>query len=104
MEIGNIGLLWDSFNWFVALGVMMGYLIVDGLYAKYTLEVVRLKPYMSASIGAMMHFILAFGVISYTGNWLYVFPLAVGSWIGTYLVVKFEKNKAELALRSVKEV
>lgn len=89
----KLQLLYNNFNWLMALGVMISYVVVDGLYAKYTLEVVSLKPFMSATIGAGMHFLLAFGVINYTENWLYIFPLAIGSWVGTYLVVKFEKRK-----------
>ncbi len=40
-----------------------------------------------------MHFLLAFGVVNYVGNFLYVVPLALGSWIGTYLVVRREEIK-----------
>ncbi len=89
----KIFLLYSGFNWFIALGVMLSYVIIDGLYARYTLEVVALKPFKSATIGAGMHFLLAYGVINYTENWLYIFPLVIGSWIGTYFIVKCEKNK-----------
>lgn len=91
----NFETLIQSFHWATALGVMVSYILIDGLYAKYTLEVVSLKPYLSATIGAGMHFLLAFGVMSYTENWLYIFALVVGSWIGTYFMVKFEKNKIQ---------
>lgn len=74
---------------------MISYILIDGLYVKYTLEVVSLKPVMSANIGSFMHLLLAFGVINYTQNWLYIFPLVIGSWIGTYFVVKWEKSKKE---------
>lgn len=86
--------LLSSFNWFTALVVMIGYVAVDGLYAKYTLEVVALRPARSATIGASMHLLLAYGVINYTENWLYVFPLIVGSWVGTFYVVKKEREKS----------
>lgn len=84
---------YDSFSWFVAFGVMISYIVIDGLYARYTLDVVALRPFMSATVGSGMHFLLAYGIINYTENWLYIFPLAIGSWIGTYFVVKFEKRK-----------
>lgn len=89
----KILLFFMDFNWFIAVLVFVSYIIIDGLYAKYTLEVVSLKPYQSATIGSLMHFLLAFGVINYTENWLYIFPVVVGSWFGTYFMVKFEKNK-----------
>ena len=85
--------LYQNLNWLIAILVFASYIIIDGLYAKYTLEVVSLRPMRSASIGAFMHLLLAFGVINYTSNWLYVIPVVIGSWIGTYFVVRREKGK-----------
>lgn len=42
-----------------------------------------------------MHFLMAFGVLNFTENWLYVFPLALGLWIGTYITVTLHKNSIE---------
>jgi len=58
------------------------------MYAYYTIAVMKKKPLTAASIGASMHFLIAFGVLNYVQNYLYVIPLALGSWIGTYLVVQ----------------
>lgn len=80
-----------TFNIPVAGLIMIAYAIIDGLYAKYTLDVTNYNEYRAATVGASMHFFIAFGVINYTQNWLYVFPLAIGSWIGTYLMVKRER-------------
>lgn len=91
----EIPTLLNNFKWLIAFGVLFGYVVVDSLYAKYTLEVVSLEPVKSANIGAGMHLLLAFGVLNYTENWLYVFPLIIGSWLGTYLVVRFELNKKQ---------
>ena len=87
--------LLQQFDWRIGLVVMISYVVVDALYAKYTLEVVELRPFHSATIGALMHFLLALGVVSYTDNWLYIFPLALGSWIGTFFVVSKEKKKKQ---------
>lgn len=78
----------DEFEPLTALIVFLVYVIVDGMYAYYTLAVSQKKPVMSATTGSLMHFLLAFGVISYVQNYLYLIPLAIGSWIGTYIVVK----------------
>ena len=90
----QLQILLDSFNWVIALSVMVGYAVVDGLYAKYTLEVVALRPFKSATIGAGMHLLLAFGVLNYTENWLYIFPLIIGSWVGTFYLIRFEQKKS----------
>jgi tryptophan-rich sensory protein len=89
----KIHMLYENFNWMTAVLVAISYIIVDGLYAKYTLEVVKLRPVLSATLWSGMHFLLAFGVVNYTENRLYIFPLAIWSRIGTYLVVEFEQKK-----------
>lgn len=83
----------NDFNYLIAAGLFLSYLIVDGLYAAYTLSVVDRKAFVSANISFIMHFILAIGVISYTENFWYVVPLACGSWIGTFISTKYFKRK-----------
>ena len=80
-----------QFNWFLALGLFIGYILVDGMYAYYTLAVVRKNALAAASTSFFMHFILAAGVFAYTHSFIYVIPLALGSFVGTFLVVKFHK-------------
>lgn len=80
-----------TFNSLVALGVLIAYIVIDALYAKYTLDVANYNEYRAASVGVAIHFLIAFGVINYTQNWLYVFPLAIGSWIGTFYMVRRER-------------
>jgi hypothetical protein len=79
---------WQSFDLKVAGLVLVAYLLIDAMYAYYTLSVAEKKPTAAASTGALMHFLIAFGVLSYVQNYLYVIPLAIGSWFGTYLVVR----------------
>jgi hypothetical protein len=79
---------WQSFDFKIAGIVFVAYLLIDAMYAYYTLAVTRKKPVTAASVGALMHFLIAFGVLNYVQNYLYVIPLALGSWVGTYLVVK----------------
>lgn len=84
----NIYVAWSSFNFEIAFIIFIAYILVDGMYAYYTLQVTKRKPFSSATTGALMHFLLAFGVLNYVQNYLYLIPLAIGSWIGTYIVVK----------------
>lgn len=89
----NISGLLKNFNPFIGLLVLITYAITDALYAKYTLDVTNHNPAKAANTGALIHFFLAFGVINYTQNWLYIFPLALGSWVGTYLLIKKSADK-----------
>ena len=79
-------------NPYVAISIFVAYMIVDGMYAYYTLAVTKKKPVTSATVGALMHFFIALGVLSYVENYLYVIPLALGSWVGTYFVVRREQE------------
>ena len=76
----------------MAVGVLVSYFIVDAMYAHYTLAVTELKALSAANTGALMHFLLAVGVLSYVQNYLYIFPIAIGSWSGTYFII-FRKQK-----------
>ena len=81
-----------DFDFGIAFLIFLAYIVVDGMYAFYTLEVTKRKPYSAATIGALMHFLLAIGVLNYVKNFLYLIPLALGSWIGTFFVVKLEQR------------
>jgi hypothetical protein len=86
----NIATHWQSFDFKIAAIVFVVYLLIDAMCAYYVLAVTKKKPFVSASVGSLMHFLIAFGVLSYVQNYFYVVPLALGSWIGTYIVVKHE--------------
>lgn len=72
--------------------IFVAYMLVDALYAYYTLQVTKKNPYAAATSGALMYFLLAIGVLNYVQNYLYLIPLALGSWIGTFIVVKRERR------------
>lgn len=82
----------SSLNPWLALLVFVAYVLIDGMYAYYTIAVTKRRPVASASVGALMHFLIAFGVLNYVQNYLYLIPLALGSWVGTYLVVSRNKK------------
>lgn len=89
----NLIMSWQSLDARIVLVVFCAYLVIDAMYAYYTLSVIRKRPATSATIGALMHFLMAFGVLNYVQNYLYVVPLALGSWVGTYIVVKYDLKK-----------
>lgn len=83
----------QSFNFFIAGFIFISYAITDALYVEYTLDITERNEYQAATVGSLIHFLLAFGVISYTENWLYIFPIAMGSWIGTFTMVRRARQK-----------
>lgn len=80
-------------SWLVCLGLFVAYLFVDALYVLYTKAVVKQRPIYAANVGTLMYFMSAYGIINYTHNWLYILPIAAGSWLGTYLTVKLIKDE-----------
>lgn len=90
----KISSLVQGFDWLLAAGVFIAYFVVDALYAYYTLSVTKHQAARAATAGAAMYFLLAVGVISYMQNYLYLIPLVLGSWFGTYAVVKWEGKKS----------
>jgi hypothetical protein len=83
----HIAQQWSEFNFVTAILVFVVYIFIDALYSGYTLSVAGHKPYAAATMGSLIYFFTALGVISYTQNYLYIIPIAAGSWIGTFAVV-----------------
>lgn len=77
----------------IFFAVLFATLITDALWALYMIKVTAKAPFLAASYGSLIHILTAFTVISYTKNYLYLIPLVIGSFIGTYLVVDHSKNK-----------
>lgn len=67
--------------------------MIDALYAYYYVCSRREAAVCGGVNRIRDAFLLAFGVINYVGNFLYVIPLALGSFVGTYIVVAREREK-----------
>ena len=76
----------------IFLAVLVATLVTDAFWALYMIHVTKKNPVLAASYGSLIHVLTAFTVISYTKNYLYLIPLVIGSFAGTYLVVKYQKN------------
>lgn len=79
---------YENFNVLIGIGVFFTYAVADALYAYYTLSVAEYHPFKAATTGSLIHLLLALGVLSYVENYLYIIPIALGSWVGTYILVK----------------
>ncbi len=75
----------------IILSVFAATLCIDALYALYTIRLTERKALQSAIFGTLIHLFTALTVISYTKNSIYIIPLLIGSFVGTYLVVRFTK-------------
>lgn len=82
----------------IALGLFTAYVAVDALFAYYTLAITRQQALRAANISFLYYFAIALGVLSYVNNYLYVIPVACGSWLGIYIAVKRQKFSDQLNL------
>jgi uncharacterized membrane protein YfcA len=83
-------------NPLIAVALTVGYAIIDGLNTYYTKAVARGRPVAAATSGALVYVLLAFGILQFTDNPLYLVPLVIGSWIGTYVVVRVHGDPARV--------
>jgi hypothetical protein len=81
----------NDFSWVTAGLILVVYIIVDMLYAYYIIQVEQRNPMKAALVSSVLYSLLAYGVVSYSKNILYLFPLATGAFIGTYLTVWWKR-------------
>ena len=78
-----------SFSPATAATIFVTYVAIDVLYAAYILCVGRRQPLRAAALSAVIYSLLAYGVITYSANPLYLIPLASGAFVGTYITVRW---------------
>ncbi len=83
-----------DFSWLIALGVFAAYFWIDVLYASYTISVVERQAGRAAFVSMGMYLLLALGVLTYVSNAIYLLPLALGAWSGTYVGVRFHRDRS----------
>jgi hypothetical protein len=80
-----------DFNSVTALIVFATYVLIDILYAIYVIQVGKRNAMKAAFASSALYSLAAYGVITYSRNIVYVIPLAIGAFLGTYVVVKYMK-------------
>lgn len=69
------------------------YVVIDMLYAYYIMCVEERRPVVAAATTSLIYGLLAYGVVSYSQNILYLVPLASGAFFGTLFMVTIKKRK-----------
>ena len=80
----------SEFSWFIAATLFATYVVVDVLYALYIVCVERRDALRAAALSAILYSLLAFGVVTYSQNTLYLIPIAAGAFVGTYVTVRYQ--------------
>ena len=82
-----------NFNVFVAAGLFLFYFFVEILDSSLTFSLTQHRSLRSAIVTFILYLTLAVEVGAIISNYLYVFPLAIGAALGSYVVVEYEKKK-----------
>ena len=83
----------ESFGWAMFWLIFVMYGIVDGLYTRWMYLVTEKNVWAASTCGGFLALFIAIGVKSYTVNALYIVPVVVGSFLGTFIEVTREKRK-----------
>lgn len=81
----------NQFDINIALVIFTTYFILDMFYAYYILCIESRQNLMSSFMAGMITSLSAFGVVSFSQNMLYVVPLFLGAFSGTYCTMKLKQ-------------
>jgi hypothetical protein len=81
----------DDFSYETAALVFATYFAIDVLYARFYIEVSKKRPFRAAVLSSLLYSLLAYGVITYSHNPVYLAPLVCGAFLGTFVTVRFQK-------------
>ena len=86
----------SSFNFFVAFGLLVFYFVVEMLDSSLTFSLTQHRSLRSALVTFILYTTLAIEVVAIIANYLYIFPVAIGAALGSYVIVEYEKKKRPL--------
>lgn len=82
----------SDFDITTAVIIFFTYVLIDMLYAGYVICVSSKRAWSAATLGAALYSLAAFGVMTYSKSVFYIIPLACGSFVGTFLVIKLNER------------
>jgi hypothetical protein len=84
-----------EFNWLTALVVFVASTLLDAVFAVYIFAINKKQPHLAGIMSFFTYMLMAIGIVNYVQNKWYILPTALGAYLGTYGVVKYEiqKNK-----------
>ena len=87
-----------SFLTFVLIGIVMAFANMCGTL--YFRNVAKKKAHTAAFWSAMLILVNAIAIVSYVENHVYVLAALLGTYVGTFLTLKWEQNKQENKVRA----
>jgi len=82
----------SNFNILLAVGLFVLYCVVEALDSSLTFSITQHKSLRSANTTLVLYVILGIEVLAFVSNYLYTIPIALGAWLGTYMLIEREKK------------
>jgi hypothetical protein len=79
-------------NWLIFGSLFTLSALTDTFYAVYVKAITNSQPFKASSVSFFMHFMMALGTIQYVENPYYILAIASGSFVGTFIIVKYQKK------------
>lgn len=73
--------------------VFLVVLVADMLWVQYIDYVAKYRPVLAANFGVLVYAASSMAIIAYTSDPIFLLPAFIGAWIGTYVVVRWKRNK-----------
>lgn len=77
-----------DFSILKAFMITVAYILIDAQYATYTMLIQKQRAFAAALVASLMYALMAYGIIAYTSEPIYVIFVSIGSFIGTYLAIR----------------
>jgi hypothetical protein len=82
----------SNFNIYIAVGLFVLYCLVEALDSSLTFSITQHRSIKSANTTLILYVILGIEVLAFVSNYLYTIPIALGAWLGTFLLIEREKR------------
>jgi hypothetical protein len=82
----------SNFNLFVAIGLFIAYCAVEALDSSLTFSITQHKSVKAANTTLVLYVLLGIEVLAFVSNYLYTVPIALGAWLGTFMLIEREKR------------
>ncbi len=82
----------QNFNILFAVGLFILYAAVEALDSSLTFSTTQHKSVKAANTTLILYVILGIEVLAFVSNYLYTIPIALGAWLGAFLLIEREKR------------
>lgn len=82
-----------AINWLAAIGLFLASAALDAVFALYIVAVGKGQALLAATMSLVTYLLMAVGIVNYVENKWYIVPLALGAFVGSYVIVKREAGQ-----------